>query len=62
LRLNRRNYLSLQQIHGGQMNDNDHYAFVRMSEAIECENPFDEGLAWDPDDWEDEENSRFWWV
>ena len=44
------------------MNDNDHYAFVRMSGAIECENPFDEGLAWDPNDWEDEEDSRFWWI
>jgi hypothetical protein len=32
------------------MTDNDHNAFVSMYEGMECDNPFDEGLAWDWDD------------
>jgi len=35
------------------MTDNDHTAFVSMHEDMECENPFDEGLAWE---WGDEDD------
>ncbi len=54
------------------MTDRDHNAFLAMYGHMECENPFDEWFAWDPDDddgfalepddWEDEEDSRYWWI
>lgn len=50
------------------MTDNDHEAFISMHEEIECENPFDEEIAWSWDeeylweDWEDECEPSHWWV
>ena len=47
------------------MRDADHNAILAMYEHLECENPFDQEMAWNWDeweDWEDEENPRHWWV
>ena len=47
------------------MSDIDHNAILAMYEHLECENPFDQEMAWNWDeweDWEDEENPRYWWV
>jgi len=50
------------------MTDNDHNAFLSMHNDTDCENPFEENFSWDPDGWEDwndwqeETNSRYWWV
>ena len=43
------------------MRQEDHEAFVSMYQDVECENPFDEQPAWDWEDWEDEQNPRYWW-
>ena len=44
------------------MSDNDHNAILAMYEHTECENPFDEEMAWNWDDWEDEEHPEYWGV
>ena len=51
--------------HGAPMNEHDHNAFLAMHEHTECENPFDQEMAWnwdDWDDWEDETNPEYWGV
>ena len=44
------------------MSDIDHNAILAMYEHMECENPFDQEMAWDWDDWEDEGHPEYWGV
>ena len=44
------------------MSDTDHNAILAMYEHMECENPFDQEMAWNWDDWEDETNPEYWGI
>ena len=44
------------------MTDRDHNAILAMYEHMECENPFDQEIAWIWEDWEDEENPEYWGI